>query len=274
MFVSLSLATITVDYRQGEDGPLAGLGRTAVQLMAPLQRAVTRVTQPIGDFFSGLARLPSLERRNEELEELVASLRSQLQVQADLEARVRELEGLLSLQESFGATTPTEAALVIATSPTNFEWSITIDKGSTDGVSVDDPVIAGAEGDARLVGRVSSVSADAAVVQLVIDRGWAAAAFLPAARVRGVVEGQGDDDMTFRFAEPGAEVRAGDVVETSGYVTPGGQQGLYPPGLVIGTVSRTLPPENEVEAFILVRPAVDFSNMSVVLVLKTQEGQA
>ena len=37
VLVSISLATITVDYRQGEDGPLSGLGRNAIALMAPLQ---------------------------------------------------------------------------------------------------------------------------------------------------------------------------------------------------------------------------------------------
>ena len=63
VLVSISLAVITLDYREGQDGPLAGLGRDALAAMAPLQHAVTTVTRPIGDFFSGLAHLPSLETR-------------------------------------------------------------------------------------------------------------------------------------------------------------------------------------------------------------------
>ena len=63
VLVSVSLAVITLDYRQGEGGPLAALGDAAKTAMAPLQRAMTNVTRPIGNFFSGLAHLPSLEAR-------------------------------------------------------------------------------------------------------------------------------------------------------------------------------------------------------------------
>ena len=61
--VAASLAIITLDYRQGDAGPLAGMGRAAQTFMAPLQEGVTTVTRPVGDFFSGLAHLPSLARR-------------------------------------------------------------------------------------------------------------------------------------------------------------------------------------------------------------------
>ena len=64
VLVSISLAVITVDYRQGDDGPLADLGEAALSLMAPLQRAVTNATRPIGDLFVSLAHLPSLASEN------------------------------------------------------------------------------------------------------------------------------------------------------------------------------------------------------------------
>lgn len=274
VLVSLSLAIITIDSKQGEDGFLAATGRKAVQLMAPLQRAMTRVTEPIGNFFSGLAHLPSLERENEDLKARIASLEAQLQLQADVQALVAELEDKLNLKQSFAASTPSVAALVIANAPSNFEWTVTIDKGSDSGISVDDPVIVGSSvEDALLVGRVVSVTPDASQVQLIIDRKASVAAFLPGVRTRGIVEGQGDDDMTMRFVDTTAQVASGDVVETSGYQV-GTLGGIYPPGLIVGTVSRTLPPENDVDAFILVRPAVDFSNLRIVLVLKTGERSA
>jgi len=78
VLVSISLAVITLDYREGEDGPLAGLGRVALATMAPLQEAVTTATRPIGDFFSGLVHLPSVEKENERLrrenQELAAAI--------------------------------------------------------------------------------------------------------------------------------------------------------------------------------------------------------
>ena len=60
--VAVSLAIITVDYRAGEEGPLAAAGRVASSALAPMQRAVSNVVQPVSNFFSSLAKLPSLSR--------------------------------------------------------------------------------------------------------------------------------------------------------------------------------------------------------------------
>jgi cell shape-determining protein MreC len=51
-----------------------------------------------------------------------------------------------------------------------------------------------------------------------------------------------------------------------------GREGLYPPGIVIGQVSRFVPATNDVEAFITVRPAVDFSQLQYVVVLDAGAG--
>ena len=58
--VAASLAIITVDYRGGDQGPLDAAGRVVSSAIAPLQQAVSNVVQPISNFFSSLAELPSL----------------------------------------------------------------------------------------------------------------------------------------------------------------------------------------------------------------------
>jgi len=52
-----------------------------------------------------------------------------------------------------------------------------------------------------------------------------------------------------------------------------GQQGLYPPGLVIGQVSHVIPGADGLQEFVTVRPAVDFSTLEFVLVLQTSRGE-
>ena len=74
--VAASLAIITVDYRAGEEGPLAAAGRATSSALAPMQRAVANVVQPVSNFFSSLAKLPSLSRRNGELRRQVDDLRT------------------------------------------------------------------------------------------------------------------------------------------------------------------------------------------------------
>ena len=80
--VSVSLAVITLDYRQRDSGPLAGIGSAAKTFMAPMQEAVTTVTEPVGDFFTGLANLPSLADENESLRNEIDSLKSEIQADA------------------------------------------------------------------------------------------------------------------------------------------------------------------------------------------------
>jgi rod shape-determining protein MreC len=265
--VSISLAVITLDYRQGEEGPLAGLGRAALSAMAPLQKTVTTATEPIANFFIGLAHLPSLADDNRRLQDEVADLTTQVQRQAYLEAQADQLQGLLDLQRSLAP--PSVAAVVIGNGLSNFRWTITIDKGSEVGIEVDMPVITGSPDAPRLVGRVVRASSGAADVQLIIDRNSAVAGRLSVSGESGLVEGQGEGDLRMALVDPGTEVEGNETVVTKGYEV-SGERGLYPPGIIIGQVSRTLSDPNGLQRFVSVRPAVDFSALDFVLVLRTE----
>lgn len=256
ILVSISLATITIDYRQGESGPLAGLGRAALTAIAPLQAAVSRITRPVGDFLSTLANLPRIRRENERLKDELAEARAAVARQASLEARYEQLVKLLGLQEALDP--PTAAALVIGSGVSNFEWTITIDAGTEDGVGVGSPVLAAA----GLVGRVVEAGPTSSLVQLIIDPDSRVAARLASSRETGLLVGQGEDDLQMRGVDPATEVAAGEPVETAGY-----QGGLYPPGIPIGVVSRVVENPAALEKFVTVRPAVDFSTLEVVLVV-------
>ena len=267
VLVSISLAVITLDYRQ-QDGPLSALGSSTKAAMAPMQRAVTNVTRPVGDFFSGLAHLPSLSKENQELKDELAAAHAEDAVNDLIQVQNEELQGLLDLR----ATLDPEpiAAVVIANGLSNFEWTITIDKGSNDGIAKDQPVVTGSAEAPMLVGRVVQVSPDSADVRLIIDRESAVAAVLKDTREAGLIHGQGDADLRMTDVEPGT-VTEGDVeqVFTLGYEVTG-QPGLYPPDLLIGQVSRTVPADNATEEFIEVRPAVDFATLQFMLVLKAR----
>lgn len=259
--VSVSLMTITVDYRQGSSGPLAGIGRVALTVISPMQEAVSKVTRPIGNFLSTLVHLPSIREANQRLTEENKSLRVQIATAVSNEQRVKELEGLLAIQATIDL--PTTGARVIASGVSNFEWMITIDKGSSDGVKADMPIIA-APG---LVGHVVRVAPNASDVQLIIDPDSRVVGRLVDSRKTGLLEGRGENDLQMGLVDPSTEVGADEQVETAGYQTPTGATGLYPPGILIGTVSRVLEEPGALEKFVTVRPAVDFSSLEYVLVV-------
>ena len=85
----------------------------------------------------------------------------------------------------------------------------------------------------------------------------------------GLVEGQGDADLRMSFVEPGTLIEGDESVFTQGYEV-NGQAGLYPPGMLIGQVSRTVPAENVTQEYVEVRPAVDFETLQFVLVLQAR----
>ncbi|MEX0743429.1 MAG: rod shape-determining protein MreC [Actinomycetota bacterium] len=261
--VSASLITITVDYRQGDSGALAAAGDTAIAVIAPLQEAVSKVTDPVGNFFSTLVRLPAIRRENEDLKSRVAELQRVVSETTSDRTRLNEIEALLGLQESFGTRIETTAAQVIANGVSNFEWTITIDKGSSDGIQDEMPVVAAA----GLVGHVVRVTPSSSIVQLIIDPESFVAGRLDGSGTTGLLEGEGQGDLRMSQVDPAIQVLPDERVVTAGYRFGGAFESLYPPNVLVGTVSRVLSEDNALEKFVTVRPAVDFSTLSVVLVV-------
>jgi rod shape-determining protein MreC len=265
--VCASLAIITLDYRQGTEGPLAGVGRSAQAAMSPLPEAVTGVTRPVADFFSGLAHLPSLEEENQSLKEQVADLQTTIAGNEILQSRLDELLDELGLRRTLDPDAV--AAVVIANGVTNFEWTITIDKGVNDGIEVGQPVVTGSAASPRLVGHVISANAWSSEVQLIVDTRSTVAAKL--SDEVGSVQGQGDDDLRMDDVSIGTEIDlTADPVEvfTVSYQV-AGQRGIYPTGLLIGTVSQVYEASNGLQVSVSIRPAVDFSALENVLVLSS-----
>jgi rod shape-determining protein MreC len=265
--VSISLVTITVDYREGTDGPLASLGDGALAVVSPLQEAVSKVTHPIGNFFSTLFRLPSIRHERDILRERVDTLETQLAEGRAYLARLAELEALIGVQESLGNRIETTGAQVIASGVSNFEWTITIDKGSSDGILESMPVVASA----GLVGHVVNVGTSSSVVQLIIDPDSSVAGRLDVSRKTGLLSGEGAGDLQMSLVEPTVEVAPDEHVVTAGYRIAGVAESLYPPNVLIGTVSRVLDEDSATEKFLTVRPAVDFSSLSLVLVVLSRD---
>lgn len=263
--IAASLAIITVDYRAGDEGPLAAAGRAVNSAIAPLQEAVSSVVRPVTDFFSNLAELPSLASRNDALQRQVDDLRTAQQVNEELTQQIESLEQVLGLQTTMSRTV---AARVIASGVSNFEWTVTIDAGSNDRIAENMAVVTGDETGPRLVGRVISVTPESSVVQLLIDRDFVVPGKLTTSQEAGTVEGRGAEDLRMELLGPGIEVSdtVPESVVTLGYEV-NGQQGLFPPGILIGTVSRAFSEPDGVDSFVTVRPAVDFSTLEYVLVM-------
>jgi rod shape-determining protein MreC len=226
-------------------------------LFSELQRSTSAVVTGVRDVWAGYVGLRGVHGENEALKRQLGEAQVQLQEERALANRTRGLQRLLDLRES--ASLETAAAEIIASGATPDFQTVTIDKGTLQGLRQDMAVVA----PAGAVGRVVVASPRASKVQLLIDRNAAAGALIERSRAQGVIVGAGNDRLRLEYVSEVADVVTGDVVVTSGI------DGIYPKGFVIGHVDAV---EKSGGAYrrILVRPAVDFSTLEEVLVVLTQ----
>lgn len=255
--VVLSLLTITADYRGGPSGPLEVAGRVTLSVVGPMQQAVTAVFRPVGSFFSGLAHVGTLQAQNEALRAQVRRLQLQSGSVSMLTRENASLQQILKLQQSLHLQG--QAASVIGQSVSNFEWSVTIGIGSSSGVAVNDAVVSGG----GLVGHVVQTSPHWSSVQLILDPRSAVASRLSSTGDTGLVVGGADQDPQMQLVSSTATVTQGQEVVTAGY-----QGGLYPSGIVVGFVARTVRANpSDLSLTVPIRPAVDFSSLQYVFVV-------
>jgi rod shape-determining protein MreC len=223
-----------------------------------LQDGVAGAIRGVTGTWSNYVGLRHAQRENESLRKQVGELEVRLQEQRALAARAAQLEALLKLRES--TSLPTIAAEVIAGNPNPGLLTVTVNRGSADGVQENMAVIA----PKGIVGRViGPVAAGAARVQLLIDQAAALGAVTERTRAGGLVVGaeiDGRPGLRMDVVSNLADVAPGDAVVASGV------DGIYPKGFVIGTVEKSERGKQLYRA-ITVTPAVDFSSIEEVLIV-------
>jgi rod shape-determining protein MreC len=221
-------------------------------VFAELQRGSAAVAGGLRNTWSEYFALRQVRAENEALKRQLAEAQIQVQEQRALADRTRSLAEMLELRE--GLNLKTTAAEIIGAGMTPDFRTVTIDKGTQQGLAVDMAVIA----PAGIVGRVVVPGARASKVQLLIDRNAAAGALIARSRAQGVIVGLGEARLRMDYVSTAADVVVGDTVVTSGI------DGIYPKGLVIGRVESV---DKTGGRQITVVPAVDFSSLEEVLVV-------
>ena len=223
---------------------------------AEVQRGTMAIVDGVRNFWSGYVALRQVHAENDALKHELQTLQVRLQQEHAEAQRTDNLRQLLELRER--ANLETTAADVIAAAASPEFRTVTIDKGTNEGLAADMAVIS----PAGVVGRVILPASRASKVQLLIDRNAAAGALIERTRVQGVVEGFGDGSLRMEYVPGSSDVKPGDLVVTSGI------DGIYPKGFVIGTIEQVGAGSGGYH-HITVRPAVDFTRLEEVLVVRT-----
>jgi rod shape-determining protein MreC len=256
--LAISIFLITLDFRQSEGGVVRRAKDVAVTIVAPIQRGLSAVMEPVGNFFSSLGELADIRRRNRELQDQLERLDSEVRVARTLEEENIRLRNMLQLGKSWGTMRRVTAA-VFSKAPSNYKWAVLIDKGRNEGIrpnmAVMDP-----EG---LVGKVIQADRNQATVLLLIDPDAAAGAKVEGEGDTGVARGNGGSEaLSLQLVESSADVAVGDEVVTSGY-----NGGIFPPGIPIGFIEEVGGQAAALERQIRVDPSANFTSLDFVTVL-------
>jgi rod shape-determining protein MreC len=257
VFIALSIIIITLDFRQGDGGPLERAKEISVAVVAPIQRGLTTVFRPVGNFFASIGELGSLRSDNARLRAQVESMEQEVREAQALKDELDEALDLLELDAPYTSGDFVNAQ-IIGKSPSNYRWARFIDKGFVDGIRKNMAVI-NADG---LVGKVISVTRGNALVLLLIDPKAAAGARLEGRRDTGKIQGNGEDEgLSLELIGSNSEVREADFVITSG------QDDVFPPGIPIGLVDVISGDIRQPDQQIIVDPWVDFTALDYVRIL-------
>ena len=258
ILLALCIVIVTLDFREESGGPLERARDFSLAIVAPIQKGITTVTRPIGDFFSSIGDLGNLRSDNARLKQEMADLRAQIGQARSIIGENAELRQEMNLSASY-VTAHRVFAQVDGRVPSNYKWAVFLDKGTQDGIHPDMAVV-DAEG---LVGKIVQATPHTSTVLLLIDPQAGAGARVQGIGDTGVIQGEGgSENLKMSFISPTADVSVGDTVVTSGY-----DRGIFPPRIPIGTVSEVSVSGAELEKAISVTPFVNFTSLDIVQVL-------
>ena len=234
---------------------------TAVGNVAtPIQKLATGVS---GFFGKGLSYFTEFDALKAENEELHRQIREMEQTVRDAQLAIEENNRLRAQagQPERARELTTLNAEVIARNPGDWATVLTLDKGSSHGVEVNDAVIT----EDGLVGYVSAVAPNYSTITTVVDIEMQCGALITRTRDSAIAEGSYDlmaeGSLRLSYLTEDASIVIGDTVETSG------AGGVFPKGVMIGTVESVLPEENGISYYAVLKPFVDVetvTNVSVV----------
>lgn len=259
MFAFLLRATMTM-------GASTVVEQIVGTITAPVQSLTSGLSGSITGFLDQFLRASEISQENEQLREENRKLIEQMVDYENYKHENESLKEQLGIQEE-NPQWETMTASVIGRDSSDQFYSFTIDKGTLDGVSYQDPVIT-ADG---LVGIVSEVGPVFAKVTTILDVRLNVACqdvrTQDVATISGDIEmaQQGKCKMSLIPRESG--IAKGDIVQTAG------TSGLYPQGIVVGRVSDVGFEPQGTMMYAVVEPANDIKSIKDVVIITSFKGQ-
>lgn len=269
--IGLSIVALTMYFSETTGGVLHTMQRGAMEVLSPIQSLASGAIKPAKDAVNWVGDSIDAKGENETLQRQLRDARIK---QARLEGQAAENEKLRSLtkfrqSDDFPSGYEPVTARVIVRSPTEWYGRVTINRGRSSGIRVNQPVIA----EGALIGKVTTAAGGSAQVTLLTDSQSGVGAKISGKNILGVVKtgaggAAGASDLQLVYIRQRGAIKTGELVVTSGTVSdPSEVDSLFPPGIPIGEVSRVDAEERRLYGRVQIKPFADLQDLQVVQVL-------
>ncbi len=235
--------------------------------MSTMTKGVHSVVEVTNDSVNAVKELASLRQKYKELSEKLKDYEYMRRSNAEIRGENERLKEQLGFSK--GLEQKNIVSQIIARDIDNNDESLTIDKGSKDGIRKNMPVIAIQNGDIGVVGKIVNVGMFTSMIMPVYSSNCNIAARIQNTRDVGLVSGNGsiDNELSLQFIRKRLkdELQIGDVIVTSG------ENDNYLKDIPIGTISKVSDLDYDSSLSIELTPIIDFLRLETVIVVDQQD---
>jgi rod shape-determining protein MreC len=270
LLVVCSLILLTAYFGESPSSPLHSVQRGFLEVVSPVQDGASRALKPVRDLFGWFGDTLDAKKERDQLKSELQASRKEAIANAAAAREATQLRKLVGLDQQVGTDQMAPVtARVITRSPTLWYSTVSINKGTSSGVRVEQPVI---NGDG-LVGTITATTGNASIVTLITDHTSGVSALVNESGVAGVVQPAvgNPNDLLLQYIRRGDQIAVGQNVVTAGS-TSARYESLFPPGIPIGRVTKVDNQELDVYQRVHVKPFASLRKLDVVQVLTNPQG--
>ena len=262
ILVAVAVFLVGIMAYAGANGRLTAAPQELLSVvLTPVQKVTAALSGGIGSVWEKYARIDEVMDQNAQLEAENAELRQQMVDYDRIKAENEAYKALANIQDT-NSEASYVSGFVIGRDPLDEFGGFTLDKGTADGVELNDTIISDK---GYLIGTVAEVDTTSCKVLTILHPSFNAAGVVSRTRENGIINGSadyaGDGLCTLTDLERSSETRAGDQIITTGL------GGVFPPDLLVGTVQQVLPEASGKSSIAVIRPGADPRTVKHVFII-------
>lgn len=263
VIVAIVLGAVIAALSHSNNTPLSSATST---VLSPLQSFSSYLSYKFSNFYDNFKSSATLAEENRNLKEQIEKYQEEVIDYNETKNKLDTYEDFLGVKEE-NPDFIFESATIISRDSTDLNESFSLNKGSLDDISVNDPVIYGK----NLVGVVVSVSPATCTVKTIANPDVNISIYESYTGEVGYSTGTGDSKDKVYAKIPG--LKNDTSISPNGIVCTTGSGGIYPKDLIVGTIVSIENSSDGISTHAAVRSALDISALTEVFVIKEFDGQ-